>query len=169
MAAPVFSTGDVPTATQFNDWLVNVKFARKPANTSRGSTVTLTDDPDLTISTVAAGAMYHVTACLRHTSPAAADLAFQWVGPAGATFDHTVSTVTVSGSLFTDDNNYGSAISSPTTSGGIAGNVVPITCEGLLVTAGTSGTFKLQWAQGTSNASASTLLANSFIVLRRLS
>jgi len=169
MAAPTFATGDVPTADQFNNWFVNTKFARKAANTPRSSTITLTDDPDLQLTGLLANSAYHATAVLHHQSAPAGDLAFQFLGPSGSTFDHIVSTLTAGGSVYTDDNTYSNTVGAPTTSGGITGVRVGIMVEGLLVTAGSGGSFKLQWAQGTSSASSSTLLANSFLLLRQVS
>lgn len=161
-------------ATMMHDgssWKVyqpNFKYIRKTANTNRSSTTTLADDPDLVFSGLPANSEWHVQAWLRHQSPTAADLTWQWLGPTGAVFDHTILTITTTGAQFTDDNTYGWSIASPTTSGGLGSNQIPIVCEGVLTTSSTAGTFKLQWAQGTSNAGSSTLLANSFVVMRRL-
>lgn len=167
MAKPVFSTGDVPTATQFNDWLVNILFAVKPGDTGRASTTTLADDPDLTVA-VPANATYHATVILRHNSQPAGDFKYTFTGPAGASFDHMGDNIEVSGSNFTFDQSYTTSLGTTFTSGGIAGVDCPIRCEGLLITSGTAGNFTLQWAQNTSNAGASTLRARSFMSLRRL-
>jgi hypothetical protein len=40
--------------------------------------------------------------------------------------------------------------------------------HGLLVVGGTAGTVKLQWAQNTSNVTATILKSGSFLVLRRV-
>src|SRR4051812_11958614 len=92
MAAPVFSTGDVPTATQFNEFLVNIRWARKSANLDRSSTTTFADDPDLTLS-VLANAVYEVRCSLlvHSASQAAGDFKMKFTAPAGAVLLATAS------------------------------------------------------------------------------
>jgi hypothetical protein len=41
--------------------------------------------------------------------------------------------------------------------------------QGILIVASTAGTFQLQWAQNTSNASATRIFSNSYLCLRRVS
>jgi hypothetical protein len=103
MAKPVYSTGDVPTATDFNEWLVNVRWARKSANLDRSSTTTFTDDPDLTL-TVLANAVYEVRSSLliHSSSQVAGDFKFKFTGPAGAVL---LSTVTGYDVAATTNNN----------------------------------------------------------------
>lgn len=167
MALPVFSTGQVPTATEVNTWFVNITIASKAGDTGRTSTTTLADDPDLSVA-VSANATYYALVLLRHNSQPAGDLKYTFTGPAGASFDHVAETLSAAATLFTDDQLFGSALTDIIASGGIAGVNVPIRCEGLLITSGTAGNFKLQWAQNTSNAGASTVRAGSFMLLHRV-
>lgn len=168
MAAPIINTGDVPPASLINSWFVNVGFAIKTSDTSRASTTTLADDPHLTIP-VAASATYHTDVVLFHNSQPAGDFKFTFVGPTSSVFSYAGATVTLAGSVYTDDNVFYSDISDVQNSGGIAGVWVPIIIQGMLITSGTSGNFKLQWAQVTSNAGNSTLKTNSYINVRRVS
>jgi hypothetical protein len=50
-----------------------------------------------------------------------------------------------------------------------AGNRVVARATGILQVAGTAGTLQLQWAQLASSATATTVLANSWMALRRIS
>jgi hypothetical protein len=167
MAKPVFVTNDVPSASQVNDWFVNILFATKATQTGRNTTTTLADDPDLTLPVVA-NATYLAQILLRHNSQPAGDFKWTMLGPAGASFDHVGGTIQSLGSVFTDDQEISGQLGDVFSSAGIAGVNTPIRLEGLLITAGTAGNFKLQWAQLTSNAGNSTLLANSFMSLRRV-
>jgi hypothetical protein len=167
MAAPVYVTGNVPSAAEVNSWFVNVLFAIKTSDTGRNTTTTPTDDPHLTIP-VAANATYHIHVVLFHNSQPAGDLKYTFVGPASSVFSYAGATVTLNGSLAIDDNEFYSDMGDLQSSGGIAGVWVPVTIQGMLITAGTAGNFKLQWAQWTSNAGNSTLKTNSFISARRV-
>lgn len=170
MAAPVFSTGDIPTATQVNTWFTNILWARKTANTDRTSTTTFADDPDLTLA-VEAGAVYDVRAVLsfHSSSQTASDYKFKFTAPAsstllaGAVFDDntgtTLADVVISGLTL---NN------SP--SGGIIQTVEPwnpVLVLGTLVV-GSAGNFTLQWAQNTSSATVTRLQAHSSLRLTRM-
>jgi len=167
LAAPVFATGDVPTADQFNDWFVNTRFARKPSIETISSNASLQNDDDLFVS-VDASAVYMVKAVLRIASQTAADFQFGWTGPAGITFDWIAHSINSGGSTTNDDfiGAYGTA-SVPTVAG-LGGSTVVAHVEGLLVMGANAGTFRLQWAQGTSNASGTSLLTNSFLFLRQV-
>jgi hypothetical protein len=167
MAAPVISTGDIPPATTWNDWFVNVRFAIKTADTSRASTTTLADDPHLTIP-VAANATYHTDVVLFHNSQPTGDFKWTFVGPASSVLSYAGATVTLAGAVYIDDNVFYSDLTDVQNSGGIAGVWVPIIIQGMLITSGTAGNFKLQWAQQTSNAGSSTLKTNSYINARRV-
>lgn len=167
MVAPVFVTGNVPTADQVNVWFVNTKFAYKTANLSRASTTVVADDPDLQL-TVAANSVYLMTGVVKHLSQATVDLSVKWSAPAGASFDWSASTVALTGTGSADDVVYAGSIIDNPGFGGIAGVNVPIFVSGMLITTGTAGSLKLQWAQVVSSASSSTVLSGSFIDLRRV-
>lgn len=111
----------------------------KTADESVSSSTTLQDDNHLT-TFVAANATYRVKAVLIYDGEAFGGLKTNWVAPASATF----------------------------TGGTYATSGQPTIVEGTLVTSGTSGIFKLQWAQVTSNATATTVKSGSFMVLQRI-
>jgi hypothetical protein len=167
MAVPIFSTGDVPTATQVNDWFVNILFARKTSDETISSSTTLHNDTQLFVS-VKANAVYHVILELRELAQPADDFKIGFTGPAGYAFTGGVRGP--EGNATTLLNTYTSEILSgtPLAFGGIASNNLVISIQGLLITSGTAGTFQLQWAQNASSASGTTLKANSFMLLRQV-
>lgn len=140
----------------------------KTADESVTSSIVLQDDNEL-LFTAAANATYEVWAFLHYIGVNAGGiLKIGWAGPASATFDWTASGL-ATGAIATTGNLDASYLSlaSTITLGGGANDVVARP-SGLLVTSATSGTFKLQWAQGTSSATATTVKAGSFLAYRRI-
>lgn len=174
MAMKVFNVGDVLAAADVNEYLVNTRFAAKPANTSRSNTTTLTADPDLTV-TVDANKSYYMELCL-HASCAAAsvNLKFDVTVPSGATF---------TGDGYTYNNNSTSAGTLGVLTPGLlnlsgvsgfhitlpTGGVDTTTwVRGLLQTAGTAGSATVRWSQDTTSATAVVLETASFMLLKRV-
>lgn len=169
MAKPIFSTGDVPTATQVNEFFVNINFAYKTATESVISSTTLQADDHLTVP-VLANSIYKVECMLKVDGAAAAEFKCQWTGPASATFDWAVSTLDNAATLFTGDQAAMFGLADIPTFGTIAtGTFTAVQILGLLVTAGTAGNLALTWAQSVSNATATRVLQNSFMQLTRMS
>lgn len=168
MAAPVFSTGNVPSATQVNDWFVNVIFARKVANESVSSSVVLQDDNDLFFS-VDVNTIYHVTLGLFVSAQTANDMRIDFSLPSGASFNYIISTQEPTATGYNADQIFPGTAGTAAGVGGLggAGNSVAH-IEGICAVVGTAGTFRLQWAQLASGASGTTLLSNSFLVARRV-
>ena len=126
-------------------------FKTKATLTSRNTTVTPAADPHLTTAVVA-NATYFVTCPLAWTNGGGGFRA-NWTGPAAASM------------VWTDNDGVGV--------GTLAGNVTfsattGTTLTGTLVTGANAGTFALQWAQSTSNAADTTLLAGCSLWLRRM-
>jgi hypothetical protein len=145
-------------------------FARKTASTPLTNTTTIQDDPHLQVS-VAANAIYRLDGLLIFNGASGANLKMGWVAPASSTLDwtgagqNTAASSSV-GPIITNAQNISSTAYALGTIG-TGTNMVAI-IKGLLITAGTAGTFKLQWAQNTANATATTLVLNSNIELRRV-
>lgn len=170
MAAPVFATNDVPTAAQFNDWLVNVNYAEKLSDTSRNTTTTLADDPELTVP-VAANSKYLLTCMLIYsaTSQAGGDLNVGWAVPASASMQGHTSGNAASGTTAADDLNT-SFSESTTMSFGVIGTAAPWTAALLtarVVIAGTAGNVVLRWCQATSSGINTVMRQGSFLNLDR--
>lgn len=167
MAIPVYSTGDVPTADEVNTWFVNTMFARKAITENISSSTSLHDDADLKL-TLPANATYHATILLRMASQTTVDVATSFVGPAGCSFNYVTNGIVTAGASFSDDLVGTFGIGSTVTYGGLGGTTSPAIIEGLVTMAATAGVFKLQWAQGVSNASGTSMLFDSFMSLRRV-
>ena len=157
MALKTFVDGEVLTSADVNTYLVNTLYAVKASDESVTSSTTLQDDEHL-FASVAANSVYEVTVALRGTANSSGDLKVQFAGPAGATGlfgagkDHSCVT------LGTPNGPISLSTATPDT----------VFFMGTLTVGGTAGTFKLQWAQNTSNATATTLQAGSYMVLRRI-
>jgi hypothetical protein len=169
MAAPVYVTGNVPSAAEVNSWFVNVLFARKTSDETITSNATLQDDNDLFV-TVEANAIYHTIVLLRYVSQATDDFKTGWTGPAGYSFSGESrgplgnATDNVAGGTWEIG-----AGSHGIVHNGVPGINMPVRLEGILITSGTAGTFRLQWSQATSGASGTTVRAGAYMLLRRVS
>lgn len=165
---PTFATGDVPSATQVNQWFVNKIFARKASNESVSSSTTLQDDNDLFFS-CEANTIYHVTLGLFVSAQTANDCKIDFSLPASASFNYTISTQTTTATGYSDDQIFPGTAGTASGIGGIggAGNAA-VHIEGIFITAGTAGQFKLQWAQNVSGASGTTMIANSWLLAERV-
>jgi hypothetical protein len=146
-------------------------YARKAADTSRNTTTTHADDPDLTV-TVAASAVYSVNCGLYYVSSSqtAGDFKAQFAAPASAVLQGSVFTFAAASAAATDD-----LVTCITLTTSMSCGVVltgdpynPCHVHGLLVTGGSSGAFKVQWAQNASSGTNTTLKANSYLLLQRL-
>jgi hypothetical protein len=141
--------------------------AVKASGTSRASSTTLTADPVLTVPVVAS-ATYDVELSLLYNGAAtgAGDLKYQWSVPSGATFAGWSEGIT---------NPLGVGVGSVTASsvqvsyGNGTGNPLGCKVSGTLFMSTTGGNLVLTWAQNTSNATATTLMAGCKLVARRTS
>lgn len=168
MAAPVFVTGDVPSASQVNDWFVNVNFARKTADQGVASSTALVDDTELFLP-VAAGATYELSALIIYDGAAASDLKMGWSGPSGAVLWFGASTLGPAATLYTDDQEFAGELTSTPAFGCIAvGTNAPLQIKGVLVVAGTAGTLRFRFAQNATSGTPTRVRAYSYMSLRRV-
>lgn len=145
-------------------------FAKKTANEVVNNSASMQDDDHLTV-TVAANAVYELTALLIYDGTTTADLKAGFTGPSGATLDWvTHSLDATAGSGTTAVKMTAQTISGTPSFGSIgAGSKVVGRVSGLLTVASTGGTFKVQWAQNTAEATDTTMYAGSYLSLRRIS
>lgn len=167
MAKPVYSTGDVPTADEVNDWFVNVLWARTLATQSVTSSTTLQDDDYMFVS-VDANAEYHVECMVTYGGAAAGDLKMLFRTPAGATFTGMATAIVSTGASQQDIQTMQYAGNSSEVWGTLGSGQQYGIVHGALVTVGTAGTFKVEWAQNTSNATATQIFTNSYLKLTRM-
>ncbi|MCW2873342.1 hypothetical protein [Actinacidiphila oryziradicis] len=148
-----------------------VAFTRKASSQAVTSSTTMANDNDLFLS-VAANATYHVTGIFifNGASASAGNFKTGWSAPAGAALDWFMSGQPVgatagSGSVVTNSKQIADLSSLGTI--GTGTNLTGI-LTGLLVTSGTSGTLQFQWAQSATSTTATTLLAGTFVIMRRV-
>ena len=141
--------------------------AVKSADTARSLTTTLTADPALTV-TVVPNATYqmYVSLLYKGNTTNAGDLKFGFTQLTGAS---------LAGGFLGITNPLGLYIVPVTATSTLVsysnGTSNPLWCQvsATLVTTSGGGTFALLWAQNTSNATATTLMAGSSMSLRRTS
>src|SRR5258706_4080037 len=79
----VFNDNTVLPAADINEYLVNVKYSDKAAGTSRASTTTVADDPDLQI-VLDTNKTYFLEITAPYNSPAAAGFTYKIGAPGGS-------------------------------------------------------------------------------------
>lgn len=159
------NVGEPTYLTDLNSLLPTT--VRKPADTGRTSTTSATADPDLSL-TLEAGQNYVLLGMIAYTGDPAGDMKGNFSLPSGATLaatyraqgsgaSATAGSIVVdlqsggTGTLFT----FGCLSSSTALTGMFLGSVY----------GGSGGTFAFTWAQSSSNATATTLKAGSFLTL----
>ena len=145
------------------------------ASTTRTSTVTLADDPDLT-TTLDANAIYYVEFKLRVACVNAEDFMTDWTVPSGAAGNRDCfgpsETATTDAEGDSNLARYGThGFATDVVYGGVrnsTSNQMPVR-ESALVTTTDGGTLALRWAQGTSGVNGTTLASGSSLYVKRVS
>ncbi|MBA9003726.1 hypothetical protein [Thermomonospora cellulosilytica] len=132
-----------------------------PAN----ATITLTDDPDLTVP-VQAGTVYELRCLLIYAADPAADLKVGWTAPADATLTWWRTGLNAAGAVDTPALTLADTVA-------LAGVTSASTRQaaqlgGILTVGTTGGHLALRTAQQTSHASDATVYAPSLLILERL-
>jgi hypothetical protein len=140
--------------------LGSVQFAEKVADESVTSSTTLQDDNDFTF-TVGANQTYEIDGIIKVSCSSTGLLKAQFIAPSGST---EFINVFVNRSA-ADDVTF---MYSPTTEYNLATTTISSTTDVIMIhgtvkTTSTAGTFKLQWAQKTSHATATTFYSQSFL------
>jgi hypothetical protein len=168
MAVPTWVSGQVLTASDVNTWFVPLA-AIKTSNESVTSSTTLQNDDDLFVS-VTSNSTYIVHCLINCDGASTGDIKIQFTGPAGASFTGLCNGLAIGGATGSDDQVASIDLATAKSFGlaGGAGVTRPVNIHGNLVIAGTSGTFRLQWAQDTSDATATRVLTGSHLILQRI-
>ncbi len=133
-----------------------VKAGFKASTTSRTSTTTLADDPDLVLN-VDANKSYHFTGFLC-ANGGGGEFKMTFVGPSGATLAWKVNGI--------DNSNFSGLLTGgQTTVLDITGGERGFYFSGMIVVSSTAVILKLQWAQASSSANASNLMSGSSLTL----
>ena len=165
MAIPVWQVGQVLSASDVNTWFIPVA-VKKTSNTARASNTSITSDPQLTLP-VAANADYKFEALILFNGAASAsDFQWRFTVPSGAVMNYTCPHADATGTLVGISIVYNapSVLTSQTTG---TGNDRSATMTGMLTTAATAGNLVFQWAQNTSNGTATTVETGSYLYLQR--
>ncbi len=149
--------------------LLDYKFVRKSADTTRTATITATDDPHLTFA-IAANEIWIIDYHLITDGPVAGDLRFVLSVPAGATGflgglrANGSGTTTTEAAVWSVANDFG-----PRAHGTVAaGTLTQAQLRAMVVNGGTAGNVVLQWAQFVSDAGNTRLSTNSYLEARRV-
>ncbi len=143
-----------------------VLFARKTADQSVTSSTTLTNDNHLAVS-VQANAVYDLRLLITYDGSTSGDLKIQFNVPASAVLVGQAH-APVSTAASQQDYQDFSISAGITINYGVLGATTVGSLSGTLVTSGTAGTVQLQWAQLTSNGTATRILTNSTLRLIRV-
>lgn len=145
-------------------------YAYKTGDTSRANTVTTTNDPHLT-TTISANSVYKVECAVIYSGPPDGDIAIDWTVPAGAAgFWHgagygRAAVDTIEGYTIRMNQN---DVDQARTFGALAGVNSVIMIHGTVRTSAAGGTFAMQWAQATLDATPTSVRAESYLYLRRV-
>lgn len=168
---PAIAAGDDITADLLSSMLP--RMIVKPAATARISTGTVTDDPDLSMQ-VEANAVYIVEFHIYYASIDAAKIKTQWTVPAGVTGNRAVQGPGSTANQANMDNVsmrsgvhlYNTAVTYGTRDSAV--NQAFFYEESMLTTSGAGGTLALQWAQGASTATNTTVANGSWMRVTRV-
>lgn len=166
MTAPVFLTGDNPSAAQVNDWFVNVAIAYKTATQSVVSSTTPVNDNHLALA-VAANTTYRVELYMNTSSGlSVGDLSWKLTGPTAAVLNMFVAGGDTTAGASTGPLSIQNLVLNSLASG--TARYSPTWAVGTLVTSATAGTLQLLWAQNVSDTTATLMNVGSYMYLTRL-
>lgn len=169
-APRTWAVGETLTAANFNTHIRDNLLAvgphlivRKPSDESVTSSTVLQDDDSLVL-TVAANEVWQFKYNLRYEGGTAggSDLKISWSLPASGRVNAYAVVMNTAGNafpLFWDITTTDASPGALQTNGG--GVVRGATIEGWFINAGTAGNYTLRWAQNSSSATATKILANS--------
>lgn len=163
MGFKIFGVNEYLSSGDVNAYFAQQQVARKTATESVTSSTSVQDDDHLTM-TLNANTNYWIDGHLITDGALAGDFRMQFVVPSGTIRWLANGPVSGATGTVTDvDRNYkvGSATTVMGTIAAGTNNVVLI--FGIARIGASGGTFKIQWAQGTSNATATRVMANSFL------
>lgn len=182
-AYPTFLGGQRITAALLRS--AQEQVARKTSDTSRPATTVTAADPHLQFDVVA-NAVYRWHGWIKYDGPTAADLNLDFSAPAGSLGEWTaigpghspVIGASATPALITDTQDArgylmrveANDVTSARSYGTLGTGNVPITLQlyGMLRVAATGGTFSLDWAQFSSNATPVTLYTDSWLTMLRV-
>lgn len=166
---PQWLAGQDITADRLNSMQPLV--ARKVVDTARSNTATVANDPELTF-TLAANATYVMDGWIKYSADSSGDINIDWVGPSGV-LGEWVGFATGLGSSAQTTNGYPirtetNDVEQARAFAGLGSTVtLGLNIYGTIRTTN-GGTYVMQWAQGASFATATTVYADSWLRLQRI-
>ncbi|MDX2513823.1 hypothetical protein PV355_01410 [Streptomyces stelliscabiei] len=168
-AYPTIPAGRRLTAALLRSMLPQT--VRKTADDPRAATTTFADDPHLTFA-VEAGGVYRMNGAIKYFADPTPDLKVQFTSPTGTLGEWwwnmpgsgTATTGTTGYSIRTETNDFNGS----RTGYGTSDSIMFTPIGGLWRIGSTAGSITLQWAQNTSNATATTLYTDSYLEFRRI-
>jgi hypothetical protein len=168
---PTFYAGHKPTAAEYAAVVAAVAElrpirARKTGPQSVTSSTTLVDDSELLLP-VDGSSEYEVLGLVFFSAAVAGDLKIGWSGPSGAGFSWSFgggpSTISSASDIWYHGSN---TIGGTDIAGGTGSNAI-LRVAGVLTTTN-AGTLLLRWAQGTSSGTATSIVAPSVLIARKI-
>ena len=170
---PVITAGKVSVAdlqAMIDDYVI------KASATTRTSTTTVSDDPELVTPTLVANGIYLVEFVIRMAGLAAAGFKTQWSVPSGASGNKDCMGPGSANATEANGNTTelrwavhgfttAVAYTDPRNSASLQ---VPVIERSIVTLGGTAGTITLQWAQNSSNATGTVVAAGSYVRTRRI-
>ncbi len=139
----------------------NPKYVTKTADESVTSSTAYQDDDDLLLA-VGANEVWLVEAIILIKSNSTANFKLKWTVPSGATAYHFLLVRSAGGSFSGDLES----ATSPRSAEGLDATIAhpaPALIRLIITTSGTSGDLQFQWAQDTSNGTATQVLKGSYL------
>ncbi len=168
MAIPTWTPGQILTASDVNTWFVALNVT-KGADQSIANNATPANDSVL-VQALSANTKYTFTCVIIYSGGTlgAADLKFQFGIPTSATWKGIAAFVGTGGGGIS--GAYIDQTTSPASQAGTngVGFKRAVHVQGVVTVAGTAGNFSFQWSQGTSNATATIVHADSYFSLWRI-
>lgn len=168
MGFKTFSVNEYLSSSDTNAYFTQQQVKIKTADESVTSSTSVQDDDHLTM-TLNANTNYWLDGVLISDGAVGGDIKLQLVVPSGTVrwmADGIVSSATATVDLV---DRFWKVGSTTTIIGTVAsGTKSLIHISGIIRVAGSGGTFKLQWAQGTSSGTATRLFTNSFLRVTRV-
>jgi hypothetical protein len=167
MPIPSWSVGQVLAAADVNSWFVPLA-AYKSADQSVTSSTTLVNDTALVVP-VASSATY-IFWCMLYFEGGtlnSSDLKWGWTVPASTTMRYQAIYVSPASVLNIARAGTDASVLAAASNG--AGNSQTMQMFGTALVSSTSGNLQLQWAQNTSNGTATIVHAGSVLFAQRIS
>lgn len=161
MAVPTWVPGQTLDSSDLNVWCRSLG-GYKIGTTSQASNTILAADPDLKVVFTTYPGLWVIELLLRYNGPAANGLTFSFTVPAGATGTYGVqfmNTTGGSGTLDLRQHPFSFAGMQLKTTG--TGNELTARLTGLITSS--PGTLQFNWAQLSSNATATSIDAGSYL------